>query len=257
MMTTQHESDCPIVAEDGASAQNEEQDSPETIWRSGLLYRAAEAKDGAIYEKSSAQFATDDELVTAVQAAADAWAELATFLRDADRSQGSVRRRDSWKEYVAAHPWLIGEAPTDSEEFYRLHGGRIAKFEEHLERAYRELRDDINVPAVSDGVLRYALEAFNHLRTAVGISAGSRWRYDLVFEIRNAWHQAGITITDWSGDGPAPTPPWCAIYQVGSKDETYIFDSAATAALAAEIVGRLEAAYVQKEPSGELEDADG
>jgi hypothetical protein len=56
-------------------------DSPETIWRRGLLFRAEEARQGALFEDSWAKFTIDQEVVDAAAQAAAAWAELAAFLR--------------------------------------------------------------------------------------------------------------------------------------------------------------------------------
>jgi hypothetical protein len=54
-------------------------DSPQTIWRRGLLYRAEEAIQGATYEECWSTFSIDDEVVTKAKQAVAAWHELAAF----------------------------------------------------------------------------------------------------------------------------------------------------------------------------------
>jgi hypothetical protein len=56
-------------------------DSPEVIWRRGLLYRAEEAAGSALYEDWS-QFRVDSELVAAAERAAEAWGKTAAYLRE-------------------------------------------------------------------------------------------------------------------------------------------------------------------------------
>jgi uncharacterized protein with GYD domain len=59
----------------------DEGDSPEVIWRRGLLYRAEEAAGNALYEDWS-QFTVDSEVVAAAERAAEAWEKTAAYLRE-------------------------------------------------------------------------------------------------------------------------------------------------------------------------------
>jgi hypothetical protein len=56
-------------------------DSPEVIWRRGLLHRAEEAAGHALYEDWS-QFTADSEVVAAAERAAEAWEKTAAYLRE-------------------------------------------------------------------------------------------------------------------------------------------------------------------------------
>jgi hypothetical protein len=62
--------------------EESEPDPPQTVWRRGLIYRAQEAKCMAGYEKDWSQFQVDREMLTTVNKAATAWADLATFLEE-------------------------------------------------------------------------------------------------------------------------------------------------------------------------------
>lgn len=62
-----------------ASQPTRKQDSEETIWRRGLIHRATVAAADAKYENWS-QFKVDQELVTVVKKASDAWTKLTTYL---------------------------------------------------------------------------------------------------------------------------------------------------------------------------------
>src|SRR5262249_28421105 len=55
---------------------DEEGDSPEVIWRRGLLFRSQIAEGGAAYEDWS-MFTVDADLIEAAERASDAWKKLA------------------------------------------------------------------------------------------------------------------------------------------------------------------------------------
>jgi hypothetical protein len=65
--------DMPTADDDG--------DSPEVIWRRGLIYRATESAVRATYEDWS-QFTADSEVVAAAERAAEAWGKTAAYLRE-------------------------------------------------------------------------------------------------------------------------------------------------------------------------------
>jgi hypothetical protein len=96
------ETSCPLISGQTADAGNDypadyqspwdahgqpapdsedEGDSPEVIWRRGLLHRAEEAAGHALYEDWS-QFTADSEVIAAAERAADAWEKTAAYLRE-------------------------------------------------------------------------------------------------------------------------------------------------------------------------------
>jgi hypothetical protein len=65
-------------------------DDEQTIWRRGLMNRSLDATANAQYENWS-RFAVDDELISTVEEAASAWADLAKYIRGLHH--GNIRRR--------------------------------------------------------------------------------------------------------------------------------------------------------------------
>ena len=63
-------------------------DSPETLWRRGLMNRAREAAGDALYEDWS-QYEVDDEVVAAAEKAARAWVEVTVYLRKLQEGKAS------------------------------------------------------------------------------------------------------------------------------------------------------------------------
>jgi hypothetical protein len=84
-------------------------DSDETIWRRGLLNRAAESAGHAFFEDWSA-FTVDDEVLAAARVAAKAWAKTADYLQ---RLCGKLPAADSdiVRTTEAAEPPAPAPAP--------------------------------------------------------------------------------------------------------------------------------------------------
>jgi hypothetical protein len=71
-------------------AGNDPGDDDETCWRRGLIHRAAESAGHAAYEDWS-QFKVDSELVAAATRAAEAWNQMAAYLRSIQNEQEAER----------------------------------------------------------------------------------------------------------------------------------------------------------------------
>jgi hypothetical protein len=88
----------------------DEGDSPEVIWRRGLLHRATNAAGEALYEDWS-QFTVDPELIAAAELAAEAWGKTAAYLRELRHAP--LRSDTADKTTDADEPTAASEAVAD------------------------------------------------------------------------------------------------------------------------------------------------
>jgi hypothetical protein len=96
------------------NGENEPGDTEEEMWRRGLLYRAASAAGGALYEDWSA-YKVDEEVVTATSKAAMAWALTADYLRSLKAGANPANApdpltEDSKSNGAGAKPDLVAAA---------------------------------------------------------------------------------------------------------------------------------------------------
>jgi hypothetical protein len=137
----------PWAAHGQPAPDDDDGDSPEVMWRRGLIYRATESAARAAYEDWS-QFTADSEVVAAAERAAEAWEKTAAYLRELG---GGVANAVAAKQFETT--------PEDAQEIEPKRRGRppgsknkakaiAAMFDELVERVIGAT--DPTIPVATD-----------------------------------------------------------------------------------------------------------